>query len=303
MKSESGVGPFLRNATADEQKLLAALDGGRLPAHLAVIMDGNRRWARSRALPSLMGHRAGVRAFRDLVRSSTDLGIRVLTAYAFSLENWKRSEKEVGILMRLFEHYSRKDRAEMLANGVRFRIIGDVAALPARVRAEFDETSRVTAGNDRLTLNLAVNYGSRGEIVEAMRRVAVEAQRGQLDPATLAEDDVSRYLYTAGQPDPDLLIRTSGEIRVSNFLLWQMAYTEFWFTERYWPDFSRLDLLHALLDFQARERRYGGGTETDGESSGGTGAQQNLEVVRVGGSSLGRKPLGGGAVSLNEVHR
>lgn len=303
MKSDSVMPPFLRNATADEQKVLAALDGGRLPAHLAVIMDGNRRWARSRALPSLMGHRAGVRAFRDLVRASTDLGIRVLTAYAFSLENWKRSEKEVGILMRLFEHYSRKDRAEMLANGVRFRIIGDVAALPARVRAEFDETSRVTAANDRLILNLAVNYGSRGELVEAVRRIATEAQHGSLDPATLGEDDVSRLLYTGGQPDPDLLIRTSGEIRVSNFLLWQMAYTEFWFTERYWPDFRRLDLLHALLDFQARERRYGGSSGADGESSGGTGAQQNLEVVRVGTSTLGRKPLAGDTVSLNEVNR
>ena len=303
MKSDVEATPFLRSATADEQRLLAALDGERLPVHLAVIMDGNRRWARSRALPSLMGHRSGVRAFRDLVRASTDLGIRVLTAYAFSLENWKRSEKEVGILMRLFEHYSRKDRAEMLANGVRFRIIGDVAALPARVRAEFEETSRVTAGNDRLILNLAVNYGSRGEIVEALRHIAIEAKAGRLDPSTLTEDDLSSRLYTAGLPDPDLLIRTSGEIRVSNFLLWQMAYTEFWFTERYWPDFSRLDLLHALIDYQGRERRYGGGSDESGESAESVRPRPDLEVVRVGGSTMGRRPATGEAVTMNEVKR
>jgi undecaprenyl diphosphate synthase len=255
--------PFLRNATAEEQALLAQLDPARLPAHLAVIMDGNRRWARERSLPSLMGHRAGVRAFREVVRASSDLGIKVLTAYAFSLENWKRSQKEVGILMRLFEHYSRKDRAEMNANGVCFRIIGKTADLPDRVRAEFEKTSEVTRDNRRLILNLAVNYGSRGEILDAVRDLAAEIAAGKVDPERLEEADFERHLYTSGLPDPDLLIRTSGEIRVSNFLLWQMAYTEFWFTERNWPAFTRLDLLHALLDYQQRERRFGGGGGSD----------------------------------------
>lgn len=253
--------PHLRNASPDEQKALARLDGGRLPAHVAVIMDGNRRWARARALPSLMGHREGVRTLRTMVEACSDLGIQVLTAYAFSLENWKRSENEVGLLMRLFERHSRKERAELHANGVRFRIIGNVAALPSRVRAEFDETTRVTAGNTGLTLNVAINYGARGEIIEAVRRLAAEVRAGGLEPSAIRESDLERHLFTAGVPDPDLLIRTSGEIRVSNFLLWQVAYTELWFTDRYWPEFTRLDLLTALHAFQSRERRFGGGLE------------------------------------------
>jgi len=256
------MGPVLRNATAEEQALLAEVDADRMPVHLAVIMDGNRRWARERNRPSLMGHQAGVSAFRMVVRACTDLGIRHLTAYAFSLENWKRSPAEVGILMGLFEYYSRKDRKEMLANGVRFRVIGDVAALPEKVRAEFDRTAEVTRANDRLILNLAVNYGSRGELVQAMRALGREVQAGTLDPEEIEESHIERHLYTAGQPAPDLLVRTSGEFRVSNFLLWQIAYAEFWFTPRYWPDFSRVDLLHALIDFQSRDRRFGGGGES-----------------------------------------
>lgn len=301
MRSEPSA-PFLRNATGEETQALSSLDGGRLPTHLAVIMDGNRRWARSRSLPSLMGHRAGVRAFRDVVRACSDLGIRVLTAYAFSLENWKRSESEVGLLMRLFEHYSRKDRADMLANGVRFRVIGDVESLPARVREAFAETSRVTAGNSRLILNLAVNYGARGELVRAARALAAEVRDGRLDAEAICEADIERNLHTVGLPDPDLLIRTSGEIRVSNFLLWQMAYTEFWFTERCWPDFRRIDLVHALLDYQTRERRYGGGSAEAPRALDPSLLSLDAEVARLDPGRSERTMLEG-ASALDEVNR
>jgi undecaprenyl diphosphate synthase len=238
--------------------LLQRLDPARLPRHVAIIMDGNRRWARERSLPSLMGHRAGVRAFRDVVRACSDLGIGILTAYAFSVENWKRSSQEVGILMNLFEHYSRQDRKEMLANGVRFRIIGDFDSLPDRVRQEFSRTVEATSQNTRTILNLAVNYGARSEILQAIRSLARDVASGHIKESEIDENLLSERLYTSGLEDPDLLIRTSGEMRISNFLLWQMAYTEFWFTSRNWPDFSRSDLLEALLDYQSRERRFGG---------------------------------------------
>lgn len=262
MKSDRGRSDgeslYLRNATAEEKLLLAEMEHSPLPAHIAVIMDGNRRWARERSLPAIMGHRAGVRIFRELVRACSDLGVRVLTAYAFSLENWKRPQREVGVLMHLFEHYSRKDRAEMLENGVCFRIIGHLDNLPDRVRVELEKTAEATRANTGLILNLAVNYGSRSEILEAARLLADDIHAGRVDPARLRDEDLARHLFTAMVPDPDLLIRTSGEMRVSNFMLWQMAYSEFWFTERYWPDFRRLDLLRAMVDYQRRERRYGG---------------------------------------------
>jgi undecaprenyl diphosphate synthase len=248
--------------------LLGRVDPHVMPTHVAVIMDGNRRWARQHRLPSIMGHRAGVRSFRELVRACSDLGVRVLTAYAFSLENWKRSQAEVSILMHLFEHYCRTDRREMLANGVRFRVLGEVELLPARVQAEFARTAEATAHNDKVILNLAVNYGSRGELVRAAKRLAQAVRDGQLSLDDLDESAIEANLFTQGLPDPDLLIRTSGELRVSNFLLWQMAYTEFAFTARYWPDFTRSDLLQAILDYQSRERRFGGGSHPEPSSSG-----------------------------------
>lgn len=248
----------LRNASAAEKALLEQVDPLAVPTHLAVIMDGNRRWARQHRLPSIMGHRAGVRSFRELVRACSDLGIRVLTAYAFSLENWKRSQAEVSILMHLFEHYCRTDRREMLGNGVRFNVLGEVELLPVRVQQEFARTAQATAHNNKVLLNLAVNYGSRGELVRAVKRLAQAVQEGELTLEAIDEDLVASKLYTQGLPDPDLLIRTSGELRVSNFLLWQMAYTEFAFTPRYWPDFTRSDLIQAILDYQSRERRFGG---------------------------------------------
>lgn len=239
---------------------LQGIDPAAIPRHLAIIMDGNRRWAQTRSLPALMGHRAGVRAFREIVQACVDLNVEVLTAYAFSVENWKRSTVEVDILLSLFEYYSRADRQRLTGNNVRFRVIGRREELPARVLRALHATEEATAHNTGLILNLAVNYGARAELLDAVRGVARDVAAGNLDPAALQEETFSRYLYTRGLPDPDLLIRTSGELRLSNFLLWQMAYTEFWFTDLYWPDFGREQLLEAIREYQKRDRRYGAGS-------------------------------------------
>lgn len=244
----------------DEAGLLARLDRSRLPRHLAVIMDGNRRWARQRRLPVLMGHRAGVKAFRRVMETCRELGIRVLTAYAFSAENWRRSPVEVRVLMQLFEHYTRSERQKLQRTGIRFRAVGRMDNLPEAVRRELKATEEATRDNTDMVLNLALNYGSREEITEAVRHLVREASAGRLEAEAVDEGVLSGALWTAGQPDPDLLIRTSGELRVSNFLLWQIAYTEFWFTELYWPDITRRVLLQALVDYQQRDRRYGGST-------------------------------------------
>ncbi|MEW6280498.1 MAG: isoprenyl transferase [Candidatus Eremiobacterota bacterium] len=246
---------------ASEEDLLARLDRTRIPQHVAVIMDGNRRWAHERRLPVLLGHRAGVKTFRRVMEACLDLGVKVLTAYAFSVENWRRSPAEVRVLMQLFEHYTRSERDKMLRNGIRFRPLGRLDLLPEGVQRELRATAEATRDNRIMTLNLAINYGGRDELVEAFRRVARQAAAGELDPENLTEETVPDYLWTAGQPDPDLLIRTSGEQRVSNFLLWQIAYTEFYFTPLYWPDITRRVLLEAFLEYQARDRRFGGSTE------------------------------------------
>jgi len=205
-----------------------------------------------------MGHLAGVKVFKQIVETCGKLGIRILTAYAFSKENWRRSSLEVGTLLHFFQYYSRKERESLVRNNVCFRAIGDLAELPEKVLKEFRLTEEATKDSSGLILNLAVNYGARAEILEAVRNLARKALRGELDPEKLDENILSEHLYTAGLPDPDLLIRTSGEIRVSNFLLWQIAYTEFYFTPLYWPDFSPRELLLAIRDFQKRERRFGG---------------------------------------------
>lgn len=238
-----------------EQELLSQLDRERLPRHVAVIMDGNRRWAQERHLPVVFGHRAGVKAFRLVMETCRELGISALTAYAFSIENWRRSETEVRVLMQLFEQYTRAERDKMVRTGIRFHILGRLPELPDSVRREFRTTVEATAGNSAMTLNLAVNYGGRDEIVRAAQKLLREGA----DPERLTEEEFSQHLDTAGQPDPDLMIRTSGEVRVSNFLLWQTAYTEMVFTPLYWPQISRRVLLEALLEFQRRIRRYGGG--------------------------------------------
>lgn len=237
-----------------EAHLAREVDFARIPAHVAVIMDGNGRWAADRHLPRVEGHRAGIESVRDSVELSARLGIEVLTLYAFSVENWKRPPAEVAVLMGLLKRYLKLELATLLANNVRFRVIGSQAELAPDVRAELDVAQDKTAANTGMLFNIALNYSGRAEIVAAARR----ALRAGVAPDELDEARFAGLLYTAGQPDPDLLIRTSGEMRVSNFLLWQIAYAEIWVSETYWPDFRARHLLEAVLAYQKRDRRYGG---------------------------------------------
>ena len=236
-----------------EQALARRIDFDRLPRHVAIIMDGNGRWAAARHLPRVEGHRAGIDAVRDTVETSARLGISVLTLYAFSVENWKRPDSEVNALMGLLKHYLRAELKSLLKNNIRFRVIGEAERLSDDIREELHLAEARTAANDGMQFNIALSYGGRAEIVEAARR----AIRAGADPNTLDEPAFASYLYTAGQPDPDLMIRTSGEMRVSNFLLWQIAYAEIWVTDALWPDFRAPHLFEAILDYQKRDRRYG----------------------------------------------
>jgi undecaprenyl diphosphate synthase len=226
----------------------------RLPAHVAIIMDGNGRWAAQRHLPRVEGHRAGIEAVRDTVETAARLGLQVLTLYAFSIENWKRPASEVGMLMVLLKHYLRSELGTLLGNNIRFNVIGRVDDLAADIQQELGHAMARTSGNRGMLFNVALNYGGRAEIVDAARR----AIGAGLAPEDLTEERFASFLYTSGQPDPDLLIRTSGEMRVSNYLLWQIAYAEIYVTDTLWPDFRRRHLLEAVLAFQKRERRYGG---------------------------------------------
>ena len=240
-----------------EEALARQVNFERLPAHVAVIMDGNGRWAAQRHLPRVEGHRAGIEAVRDVVESSARLGIKVLTLYAFSVENWKRPAAEVSTLMALLKRYLRLELNTLLRNNIRFQVIGRREALAPDIRRELAAAEEKTSGNAGMLFNIALNYGGRAEIVEAVRRIMASG----VAPADVDEQRFSSFLYTAGQPDPDLLIRTSGEMRVSNFLLWQIAYAEIWVTDTLWPDFRKRDLLEAILAYQKRDRRYGGITQ------------------------------------------
>jgi undecaprenyl diphosphate synthase len=237
-----------------EEALVRQVDFSRLPAHVAIIMDGNGRWAAMRHLPRVEGHRAGIDAVRDTVETSARLGIGVLTLYAFSVENWKRPRSEVSTLMTLLKQYLRQELKTLLRNDIRFQVIGRPDELARDVRRELTEATATTAGNRGMLFNIALNYGGRAEIVDAVRRVVESG----LSADALDERRFAEYLYTAGQPDPDLLIRTSGELRVSNFLLWQIAYAEIWVTETLWPDFRCRHLIEGILAYQKRDRRYGG---------------------------------------------
>ena len=239
-----------------DEALAHQINGDQLHAHVAIIMDGNGRWAAERRLPRVEGHRNGVEAVRDTVETAARLGLQVLTLYAFSVENWKRPAAEIGALMMLLKRYLRSELKTLLGNNIRFRVIGRPEALPADVQAELTDAIERTAGNRGMVFNIALNYGGRTEIVDAARRAIEEG----IAPADLDEARFASLLYTGGQPDPDLLIRTSGELRISNFLLWQIAYAEIYVTDTYWPDFRRRHLLEAILAFQKRERRYGGVT-------------------------------------------
>lgn len=242
-----------------DRALAESIDPARLPAHIAIIMDGNGRWARKRSLPRVAGHRAGVEPVRTTVETCARLGIQALTLYAFSVENWKRPRGEVDTLWRLLRYYLRREVPDMMKNNIRFNAVGRLDGLSDMVRAELEDARAVTSTNTGLQVNLAINYGGRTELVDAFNTILEDARiDGSLGKLHVTEEMIQSRLYTAYVPDPDLLIRTSGEMRISNFLLWQIAYAELYVTKTLWPDFSRSDLLRAILDYQQRDRRFGG---------------------------------------------
>lgn len=230
----------------------------RLPCHIAIIMDGNGRWAKKRALPRSMGHRAGVEALRKVVKTCSQLGIEVLTVYAFSTENWRRPKEEVGVLMSLLTEYLRKELQELHQNNVVIRGLGRINDLPREAQHELEYAMESTRNNTGLILNIALNYGGRLDIIDAVRKLSKDVLSGKLQIEEIDEERFSQTLFTRGLPDPDLLIRTSGEMRLSNFLLWQLAYTEIVVVEEFWPDFGQRALLEAIKTYQKRDRRFGG---------------------------------------------
>jgi undecaprenyl diphosphate synthase len=245
-------------ATLGEAELLALVRARPVPEHVAIIMDGNGRWATTRGLPRVAGHREGAKAARALTRAADQLGLRYLTLYAFSTENWSRPAQEVSMLMSLLEQSIYDELPELMEHNVRLRVIGREAGVPAPVQRGIDHVVRATAANTGLTLVMAFNYGGRDELLDAFRVLARRVAAGELSLEEVSERHVSDALYTRDIPDPDLLIRTSGEMRVSNFLLWQIAYTELWITSTLWPDFGPADLFRAVAEFQGRTRRFGG---------------------------------------------
>jgi undecaprenyl diphosphate synthase len=249
---------LVKTSSREEAALLDQLDPKRLPGHVAIIMDGNGRWAGRRHLPRIAGHRAGVKAARDVIETCARLYLPCLTLYAFSLENWRRPEAEVDFLMRLLREYLKRELPSLIKNNIQMRFIGRLSELPEGVRRDIDEAMQRTDQNTGMKLVVALNYGGRAELTDAFNALLDQERERRPSDYRIDEQMISGHLYTAGLPDPDLLIRTSGEMRVSNFLLWQIAYAEMYVTETLWPDFSRARLLEALIDYQKRERRYGG---------------------------------------------
>jgi undecaprenyl diphosphate synthase len=245
-------------ANDPEAALLATVRAQPVPEHVAIIMDGNGRWATGRGLPRIAGHREGVKAARNIVRAADELGLRFLTLYAFSTENWSRPLDEVSMLMNLLERSVHAELPEFMTRNARLRVLGQTRRVPAGVRRGIDHVVHETRNNTGLTVLMAFNYGGRDELLDAFRVLARQVQAGELKPEDITEKDVSGALYTADVPDPDLLIRTSGEMRISNFLLWQIAYTELLVTPVLWPDFGASDLYRAVAEFQKRTRRFGG---------------------------------------------
>jgi undecaprenyl diphosphate synthase len=239
---------------SEEERLIDSLDFSRLPRHIAVIMDGNGRWAELRNLPREEGHKAGAKSVQEVVEICARLGIEYLTLYAFSKENWKRPKAEISMLWKLLESYLKEEHKVLIKNQLCLKVIGQRDALPSAVRRELRRVENLTKDFKRMTIVLALNYGGRAEIVEAVKKLCKD---NSFDLDSIDEKKFASYLFTSDIPDPDLLIRTSGEMRISNFLLWQIAYSEFWITKEYWPDFRKKNLLQALVDFQKRERRFG----------------------------------------------
>jgi undecaprenyl diphosphate synthase len=246
-----------RKQLLSEEELLSCVRSGPLPRHVAIIMDGNGRWAEQRCLPRVAGHREGIHSVREVLSLCRELKLSFLTIYAFSLENWRRPQDEIDELMILLETYLRKEVKALMEHQIRFRTIGRTDQLPRSVIRLIEQVEQRTAQNKEMVLTTALSYGGRAEIVDAVARVAKDVEAGQIGPEKIDEALFSRYLYTTDLPDPDLMIRTSGETRISNFLLWQLAYTELYFTKTLWPDFRRRDFLMALYDYQQRERRFG----------------------------------------------
>ncbi|MFC2158409.1 isoprenyl transferase [Acidobacteriota bacterium] len=250
---KNGLEDFIRPGS-EEAGLVDEIDFSQMPRHIAVIMDGNGRWAKKKKLPRIEGHRAGSKSVSETVEACAHLGVKYLTLYAFSKENWKRPKSEVDTLWKLLEDYLKKEEKVLTKNDFRLRVIGQIQDIPESTRKELKRVEELTKNNQRMSVVLALNYGGRAEIVDAVKRIVEDNGKnvGSLDEAAF-----SRYLYTDGIPDPDLLIRTSGELRISNFLLWQIAYSEIWITPVYWPDFRKKELIQAILDYQKRDRRFG----------------------------------------------
>jgi undecaprenyl diphosphate synthase len=266
----------INELTAEERAVYATLKPETLPQHVAIIMDGNGRWAGHRSLKRFLGHQQGANSVQLVTETASRIGLPWLTLYAFSLENnLRRPRAEVNFLMRLLKTYLESNLQRMMDNNVRMKYIGRIHELPAEVQEKMLWAEVATAANTGTTLTLALNYGGRSELVDAFRGLAAEMKQKHLNPAHFSEEDIHRHLYTAHMPDPDLLIRTSGEMRLSNYLLWQIAYTEIYVTERLWPDFRGIHLLEAMADFQRRERRYGGLSDNVGQ------VEENYERVKI----------------------
>ena len=242
----------------DPQLQALGLQRARLPQHVAVIMDGNGRWAQSRGLPRIEGHRRGVQSVRCMVEEASRLGLQQLTLYCFSSENWKRPPRELTLLMALLRQYLIEERRQIQQQGLKFKVIGTTSELDPAIQHEIATTEKLAASNDGMTLCLAVNYGARQEITTAVQAIAAAIANGTLQPHDITQQTISSYLNTAGMPDPDLVIRTAGELRISNFLLWQISYAELWVSNRFWPEFREHDFHQALRDFANRDRRFGG---------------------------------------------
>lgn len=249
---------FFKSKDHNVEKEEIEIDRNNIPEHIAIIMDGNGRWAKEKKLPRTMGHRAGVETIRRIIKESHVLGIKYLTLYAFSTENWKRPKDEVGALMKLLVEYLRNEIEELNANGVVIKILGDTTKLAGECQKEVNDAVKLTKNNKGLVVNIAFNYGGRDEILRAVKAVSKDVEKGIINSNDITDDIFENYLYTKGTPDPDLIIRPSGEKRISNFLLWQCAYSEFWYSNVNWPDFKETDLHKAIYDYQNRKRRFGG---------------------------------------------